>query len=514
MTSKNTPKPVVLCILDGWGHRDQTEDNAVALGNTPNWDRYLSTMPHNMVETSGTAVGLPAGQMGNSEVGHTNLGAGRVVMQDLPRIDQDIADGSLARQPALRKLIARLKDSRGALHLMGLLSPGGVHSHQRHMAAVACAASHAGIPVWVHAFTDGRDTPPRSARDYVIDFMEDVRECPSVRLGTLGGRYFAMDRDHRWERVHKAYDAMVDAAGPRFETAEAAITDAYDRDITDEFIEPAVLGHYTGMRDGDAIMMINFRSDRARQILQALLDPAFHGFQRPHKVQLSAALGMAEYSRELNPFMETLYPSEEFTDILGEVVSRAGRTQLRIAETEKYAHVTFFFNGGEEQQFEGEERILVPSPKVPTYDQQPQMSAAEVTDRLVRAIESDRFDLVILNYANGDMVGHTGVLDAAETATSTVDACLGRLEQVVRDHGGCMMVTADHGNCELMRDPETGQPHTSHTVGPVDIVLVDGPKDVTGLDRGCLADVAPTLLDLMGLDKPEAMTGHSLLKRG
>lgn len=504
------PRPVVLCILDGWGHREEREDNAIALANTPNWDRMVATYPRALLETSGLAVGLPDGQMGNSEVGHMNLGAGRVVMQDLPCIDAAVADGSLVRNPVLLKAIDRLKASGGALHLMGLMSPGGVHSHQDHIAAVARAVSDAGVPVKVHAFLDGRDTPPQSAKDYLAKFLADVAGH-HVEVVTVSGRYYAMDRDKRWDRVQKAYDAMVLADGERAAEPVAAVQQSYDAGKNDEFVLPTVIAGYAGMADGDGLMMGNFRADRAREILDALVDPAFDGFARRKAVGFTCRIGMTEYSTHLNKFLDTLFPAEQLTHIFGEVVAEAGLSQLRIAETEKYAHVTFFFNGGEEKVFPGEDRILVPSPKVATYDFQPAMSAPEVTDRLVEAIGSGKYDMVILNYANGDMVGHTGILAAAIAAVETVDACLGRLEAAVRRSGGCILVTADHGNAECMRDQETGQPHTAHTVGKVPLVLVNPPAGIQGLREGKLADVAPTLLALLGLPQPAEMTGRSLI---
>ncbi len=506
----NRPRPVVLCVLDGWGHREETEDNAIAQANTPNWDRIVRQYPHALLETYGHSVGLPEGQMGNSEVGHMNLGAGRVVMQDLPRIDAAVADGSLARNPALSRAIDCLKASGGALHLMGLMSPGGVHSHQDHIAAVARAVSDAGVKVWVHAFLDGRDTPPQSAKDYLEKFLKDV-EGHDVAVATVSGRYYAMDRDKRWDRVEKAYDAMVRAEGNRAPDAVAAVRQSYDAGKNDEFVLPVVVAGYPGMTDGDGVMMANFRADRAREILSALVDPGFDGFARKSWPNLACRLGMTEYSTDLNAFLDVLFPAEQLENIFGQVVSRAGLTQLRIAETEKYAHVTFFFNGGEEKVFPGEDRILVPSPRVATYDLQPEMSAPEVTDRLVEAIGSGKYDVIIVNYANGDMVGHTGIMEAAIKAVETVDGCLGRLEAAIRDAGGCMLVTADHGNAECMRDHETGQPHTAHTVGHVPAVLVNPPAGIDGLRDGRLADVAPTLLALIGLPQPSEMTGRPLI---
>jgi len=503
-------RPVVLCILDGWGYRAERQDNAIALANTPTWDALLQSCPHALLETSGLQVGLPDGQMGNSEVGHMNLGAGRVVMQDLPRVDQAVADGSIAKNPALLAFIDRLKKTGGTAHLLGLLSPGGVHSHQDHMAGLACALSDAGLPVVVHGFLDGRDTPPSSAREFTRKFLADVAG-KTVSIGTVSGRYYAMDRDKRWERVVLAYDAMVSAKGETAPDALAAIDASYAAGKTDEFLLPAVIGSYAGMQDGDGLLMANFRADRAREILTALVDPAFDGFPRSKLPAFAARLGMAEYSKALNPFFEVLFPPESLTKILGEVVSEAGLTQLRIAETEKYAHVTFFFNGGLEQVYPGEDRILIDSPKVATYDLQPEMSAPGVTDKLVEAIGSGKYDLIVVNYANGDMVGHTGILPAAIKAAETIDACLTRLKGAVDKAGGVMLITADHGNAELMRDQVTGEPYTAHTIGKVPVVLVDGPGAVGGLKDGRLADVAPTLLALLGLPQPAEMTGQSLL---
>ncbi|CCQ74853.1 2,3-bisphosphoglycerate-independent phosphoglycerate mutase [Magnetospira sp. QH-2] len=506
----DTPRPVVLCILDGWGNRADSDNNAVALAETPNWDRLTRDCPTAHLDASALEVGLPEGQMGNSEVGHMNLGAGRVVMQDLPRIDSSVADGSMAQLPALTKLIDALKDSGGACHLMGLMSPGGVHSHQDQMAAIAQVVSEAGVPVIVHALLDGRDTPPSSALGYLEKFLGDCAGL-KVSVGVVSGRYYAMDRDKRWERVELAHKALVDADGERADDALAAIRQSYDNGKTDEFMLPTVIGGYTGMQDGDGLIMGNFRADRAREILAALVDPAFDGFARPRQITWAGKLGLVEYSKDLNAYLDIMFPPEELHHILGQVVSEAGRTQLRIAETEKYAHVTFFLNGGTELVFPGEERILIPSPKVATYDLQPEMSAPEVTDRLVEAIDGGTFDLVIVNFANGDMVGHTGILEAAMTAARTVDASLARLEDAVIRAGGTLFITADHGNCEQMVDLESGQPHTAHTLNPVPAILVNAPAWANGLRSGRLADVAPTLLRLLDLPQPEAMTGQSLI---
>jgi 2,3-bisphosphoglycerate-independent phosphoglycerate mutase len=511
MVPRSRPDPLVLCILDGWGERLTTDDNAIAIGNTPVWHRLMARWPHAHLQASEHFVGLPDGQMGNSEVGHTNLGAGRLVLQDLPRIDAAITEGRLAALAPLRDFIAKLKESRGAAHLMGLLSPGGVHSHQHQIAALARLLADAGVPVVVHAFLDGRDTPPKAAVSYMKQFQQDLAGVDRLRIATLCGRYYAMDRDKRWDRVEKAYRVIIQASGAKADDPVGAIAAAYDRGETDEFVSPTVIADYHGMEDGDGLVIANFRADRIREIGAALLAPDFAGFARERKVAFAAALGLVEYSAELNPFLQTLFPPENLEETFGEVVSRAGLTQLRIAETEKYAHVTFFFNGGRETVFPGEERILVPSPKVATYDQQPEMSAPEVTDRVVEAIGSRRFDVIVLNYANTDMVGHTGRLEAAVRAVETVDACLGRLSEAIEQAGGTLVITADHGNAEMMRDPETGEPHTAHTLNPVPLIVVNPPGRLQHLADGRLSDIAPTLLDILGLAKPEAMTGHSLI---
>jgi 2,3-bisphosphoglycerate-independent phosphoglycerate mutase len=505
------PNPLVLCILDGWGERQKADDNAIEIARAPNWHRLKARWPHAHLQASEHYVGLPDGQMGNSEVGHTNIGAGRLVLQDLPRIDASIAEGELASMPALRDFIGKLKASRGTAHLMGLMSPGGVHSHQRQIAALARIVAEAGVPVAVHAFLDGRDTPPKSAALYLNQFQQDVGGLRNVRIATLCGRYYAMDRDKRWDRVERAYRAIVSGTGDRADDPLQAVEAAYARDETDEFVAPTAIAGYAGMRDGDGLLIANFRADRIREIAAALLDPEFAGFAREKRVAFCAALGLVEYSTELNRFLATLFPPEKLDDSFGEVVSRAGLTQLRIAETEKYAHVTFFFNGGRETVFPGEERILVPSPKVATYDKQPEMSAPEVTDKVVEAIRSGRFDVTVMNYANADMVGHTGRIDAAAKAVETIDACLGRLAEAVEQAGGTLVITADHGNAEMMRDPKTGEPHTAHTLNPVPFVLVNPPAEIGHLENGRLSDIAPTLLDILHLTKPAAMTGHSLI---
>jgi 2,3-bisphosphoglycerate-independent phosphoglycerate mutase len=509
----NIPKPVILCILDGWGHRVETDHNAIAAAQTPTWDHLLKTYPRGVLNASEGEVGLPEGQMGNSEVGHMNIGAGRIVMQDLPRIDAAIANGSLAKEPHLQNFISALKKSGGACHLLGLLSDGGVHAHINHIIALANIVAEAGVSVWIHAFLDGRDTAPKSADRYLALLQQSIAPYPSIRIATLCGRYYAMDRDKRWERVMQAYDLLVSGKGNVANDISAPIMDAYAKNISDEFITPVALAGYSGMQDGDGLLMANFRADRARQLLTALLDPAFDGFPRNYIPQFVSTLGMVEYSEALSRFIPVLFPPESLHDILGEVVSKAGLSQLRIAETEKYAHVTFFFSGGREEPFPGEDRILVPSPKVATYDLQPEMSADEVTDRLVEAITAQRYDLIVVNYANADMVGHSGDMSAAVKAVEAVDRCLGRLLRAVEEVGAAMLITADHGNVEQLHDAETEQAHTAHTLNLVPSILIGASfKSCTApLPTGRLADIAPTILSLLGLPQPAAMTGRSLL---
>lgn len=503
----NARRPVMLMILDGFGWREDPSDNAVALAATPNFDRLWQRGPRAFLRTCGGDVGLPAGQMGNSEVGHLNIGAGRVVMQELPRISAAASDGSLAASPALVSLAERLSASGGTCHLVGLVSDGGVHAHLDHAAALARILHDRGVRVAIHALTDGRDTAPDSGERYLAQLADALP--PAVAIATLCGRYWAMDRDRRWERVSRAYALMVDAAAPRARDAAEAFRMARDAGVTDEFVEPTVLGDYAGMRDGDALLCFNFRADRVRELLDALLDPSFDGFARPRTVRFERAIGMTRYSDRLAPMMEVLFPSQPMHDLLGEVASRAGLRQLRMAETEKYPHVTYFLNGGKEVELPGEDRIMVPSPKVATYDLQPEMSAPELTDRCVEAIGSGTYDLVVLNFANPDMVGHTGSLPAAILACEAVDRGLGRIAAAIEDRGGALLVTADHGNCETMRDPETGGPHTAHTLNLVPLLLA-GARPGEALSDGRLADLAPTLLGLLGLAQPAAMTGRDL----
>jgi 2,3-bisphosphoglycerate-independent phosphoglycerate mutase len=511
MNTRSRPRPLVLCILDGWGERAETEDNAIGKARTSNWRRLTARWPHSHLQASEHDVGLPDGQMGNSEVGHTNIGAGRVVFQDLPRIDATIASGELAMMPALQDFDGKLGASRGTAHVLGLLSPGGVHSHQHQIAALARIIAQSGVPVAVHAFLDGRDTPPKAATAYLQQFAAQLAGLENLRVATVCGRYYAMDRDKRWDRVERAYRLVTAGIGHRAGSPIEAVAAAYDRGESDEFVAPTAIAGYSGMQDHDGLLIANFRADRVREIAAALLDPDFDGFSRPKRIAFAAALGLVEYSAELNRFLASLFPPEDLRDTLGEVISRAGLTQLRIAETEKYAHVTFFFNGGREAVFLGEERILVPSPKVPTYDQQPEMSAPAVTDKIVEAIRAGRFDVIVVNYANTDMIGHTGLLDPAIKAVEAVDTCLGRLAAATEEAGGTLVITADHGNAEMMRDPETGEPHTAHTMNPVPFVVVNPPRPIAHLEDGRLSDVAPTLLDILGLPKPAAMTGHSLI---
>lgn len=508
------PKPAVLLILDGWGHRDEPEDNALAQADLPNWKRLWAEYPHTLIHTSGRHVGLPDGQMGNSEVGHMNLGAGRIVHQDLTRIDAAIDDGSFVRNPELLAACKAATADGATLHVMGLLSPGGVHSHERHIAAMLEMAKAAGVArVSVHAFLDGRDTPPRSAQASLAALQMECDRLGNAHIHSVSGRYYAMDRDRRWDRLERAWKAIVEADSEhRAATAEAALAAAYARGENDEFVLPTVIDGAKPIADGDALVFMNFRADRARQLTAAFVSPGFgkdgvDGFAR-RVPKLARFVCLTEYDATLPA--PVAFGPDDLHEVIGEVIAAQGLTQLRIAETEKYAHVTFFFNGGREEPFDGEQRIVVPSPKVATYDLQPEMSCPELTDKLVAAIASGEFDVIIGNIANPDMVGHSGDLTAAVKAAEAVDVALGRISAAVRDAHGALLVTADHGNLEMMRDPKTGQPHTAHTTGPVPLVYVGERVDATLRDDGALRDVAPTLLDLLGIDKPDAMTGRSL----
>ncbi len=502
------PKPVVLCILDGWGLSEDTRANAPHLAHTPTFDAIMARGPHARLITHGPDVGLPRRQMGNSEVGHTNIGAGRVVAMDLGQIDLAIEDGSFFQNPALLAFVLDLKASGGTAHLLGLLSDGGVHGHIDHILAATRAIAGAGVPVALHVMTDGRDVAPKSAYGYLEALQDGLPD--GARIATLSGRYFAMDRDNRWDRIAEAYEAMILGKGGRASTAHAAITSAYARSETDEFITPTVIGDYGGARDGDGVFCLNFRADRARELLAAIGDPAFDAFDTGPRPGFAALLGMVDYSDSHSTYMTTAYPKAEIVNTLGAWVAAQGKRQFRLAETEKYPHVTFFLNGGKEEPEPGEDRHMPKSPDVATYDLKPEMSAAEVTEAFVDAIHA-RYDLIVTNYANPDMVGHTGDLAAAIKACEAVDRGLAQVVAALEEVGGVMIVTADHGNCEVMVDPDTGGPHTAHTLNPVPVALVGGPEGVQ-LRDGRLSDLAPTILELMDLPKPPEMTGESLLR--
>ncbi len=512
-------KPVLLVVLDGWGIRKEREANAIAVAGTPSMDALVSEFPSTRLETSGLSVGLPEGQMGNSEVGHTNLGAGRIVYQDLVRINRAVEEGSFYSNDALLMACRRAKESGGALHLMGLVSDGGVHSHVDHLHACLELARREGVArAFVHAFMDGRDTPPRSGHGYMAELEKRLREKGYGKVATVSGRYYAMDRDKRWDRVALAFAALVHGDGHRASSGVAAMEASYGRGEGDEFVKPTVVVNGDGkpvasVRDGDAVLFFNFRADRAREITRAFTDPSFKDFDRRAAPRLSAWVCMSEYDKTFG--LPVAFAPQDLTEIFPEIVSRAGLRQLRCAETEKYAHVTFFFNGGRETVYPNEDRILVPSPReVKTYDEKPEMSAREVTEKLVAALGTGQYGFALVNFANPDMVGHTGILDAAVKAVKVVDECLGRLWQAARKQGMAMLVTADHGNCELMTDPVTGQPHTAHTLNPVPFILAD--PDFRGAKlraKGVLADVAPTILQVMGLPQPREMKGLGLVTR-
>ena len=505
MTAK---KPVVLCILDGWGIGPNPAVSAPAQAHVPHFNRLWQTCPHETLTTFGPDVGLPTGQMGNSEVGHTNIGAGRVVAMDLGAIDLSIEDGSFAQNASLVRFVDNIKASGGTAHLMGVISDGGVHGHLNHVLAAARAITAQGVPVALHAITDGRDVAPNSAADFIAALMVSLPQ--GAKVATVIGRYWAMDRDTRWERVARAFQAMVNAQGEHAATPQAAVAASYANGEMDEFVAPTVIGDYQGAKDGDGYFCLNFRSDRAREIMAALAEPNFTSFDTGKRPVWGALLGMVEYSALSSTYLDTAYPKRFLANTIGEWVAKQGKTQFRLAETEKYPHVTFFLNGGREEPFDGEARFMPKSPKVATYDLQPEMSSVEVADQLVQAIEAG-YDLIVVNFANPDMVGHTGSLPAAIKACEAVDIGLGRALAALQKAGGAMIVTADHGNCELMVDPVTGGPHTSHTVNPVPVILAGGPAGAKLRAGGRLADLAPTLLALMGLDQPTEMTGKSLL---
>lgn len=510
MAEKSFKKPLLLCILDGWGISDNTDHNAVALADTPTFDRIWSTCPHTLLKADSEAVGLPDGQFGNSEVGHINIGAGRTVMQELPRINKAVREGTLANEDAIKNLIAR-QLGKGSVHIMGLVSTGGVHAHSNHIAALVNILDQAGIVTKIHIFTDGRDTPPSSALEEVTNFMAAIANCQHASIATVSGRYYAMDRDNRWERVEQAWQAIVNATGVEADNAVAAIENSYANSVTDEFILPTVIDNYKGLQPEDALLMANFRTDRAREILRALLLPNFDGFERGDYKLPASAVGMVDYADDINPYCHSVFAPQNLSELFGEVISNAGLTQVRIAETEKYPHVTFFFNNQIETPFPGEDRILVPSPKVATYDLQPEMSAPEVTRRTIEAIHSGQYDVFILNFANPDMVGHSGMLEPTMKAVTAVDKGLGEILNALTAANGTAIVIADHGNAEQLIDPVTKEPHTAHTTNPVPCILVNGPAGVKLVDGGRLADVAPTMLALLGVKQPHAMTGQSLL---
>ncbi len=506
--STASARPVVLLILDGWGYREAADDNAISLAHTPHWDSWWKTHPHTLLQASEASVGLPRGQMGNSEVGHINIGAGRVVYQEFERINRAIADGSFYGNAALVEAVDAAQGRGKAVHILGLLSPGGVHSHEDHLIAALHLARERGAErVYVHAFLDGRDTAPRSAAASLTKIEAALAE-EGGRLATVIGRYYAMDRDHRWDRVQQAYDLITQGSGSEYPSAEAALEAAYASVESDEFIPPCRIGSPVRVEDGDSILFLNFRSDRARQITRAFVEPDFSGFARSVVPKLAAFVTLTEYSEQFP--VSVAYPPTRLRNTFGEWVSRFGLRQLRIAETEKYAHVTFFFNGGEEQVFEGEDRILVPSPAVATYDLQPEMSVRDLTEQLVSAIQGGRYDVIICNIANPDMVGHSGKLAAAKAAVEAVDQALGRIVPTVRAQGGEVLITADHGNVEQMLDPETGQAHTAHTCNPVPLLYIGRSGRLQ--ESGALEDLAPTLLQLLGLPKAPEMGGKSLLE--
>lgn len=503
--------PVALIIMDGFGINTTTEGNAIYMANKPNLDSYMKNYPNTQLQASGLAVGLPDGQMGNSEVGHTNIGAGRVVYQMLVKITKDIEDGVFFENAPIKDVMLAAKESGKKLHLMGLLSDGGVHSHIKHLVGLLEMAKKLDLnDVYVHTFHDGRDVPPTSGADYMQELVDEMKRIGIGKVATISGRYYAMDRDNAWDRVEKAYDALVLGEGIQETDPVQAIRNSYDNGVTDEFIIPTVVDKNGMIGEGDSVIMFNFRPDRARQITRTFVDPEFNGFERKKGYFKVNYVCMAQYDAEM-PNVRVAYPPEQLHMTFGEYISKLGMTQLRIAETQKYAHVTFFFNGGEERQFEGEDRILIKSPDVATFDLKPEMSAPEVCEAVCKAIDEEKYDVIILNYANCDMVGHTGIIPAAVKAVEAVDECVGKMVDRILAHGGKAIITADHGNADCLIDPVTGGPFTAHTTNPVPMIVI-GEGDVK-LKEGKLCDLCPTMLDMMGLDKPAEMTGESLIVR-
>ncbi|MFT7048515.1 MAG: 2,3-bisphosphoglycerate-independent phosphoglycerate mutase [Halioglobus sp.] len=508
--------PTVLIILDGWGHRESPEDNAIVNGKTPVWDNLWKNAPHTLISSSGLDVGLPEGQMGNSEVGHMSLGAGRVVYQSITRIDQAIADGDFDTNPAYIGAIDKANEMGGVVHIMGLLSPGGVHSHEKQIeAAIRLASKRGAKRVYLHAFLDGRDTPPRSAEPSLKKFDQLFASLSCGRIASIVGRYYAMDRDNRWDRIERSYNLLTQAkADYQFGNAVEALNAAYQRDENDEFVLPTSLraeGEEAAViSDNDAVLFMNFRADRARQLTHAFVDEEFSQFEREVTPQLADFVMTTQYAQDIQA--SCAFPPKSLKNVLGDYLAQLGKTQLRIAETEKYAHVTFFFSGGREEHFDGEERVMVPSPDVATYDLKPEMSAPELTDKLVAAISSHKYDLIVCNYANGDMVGHTGVYEAAVKAVEALDECLGRVQTALLEAGGEALITADHGNCEQMMDYVSGQKHTQHTTEKVPLVYVGVRSAILDPAGGKLADMAPTLLAMMNIAQPPEMTGKNLIE--
>ena len=516
MPAAERHRPLLLCILDGWGYSESTHYNAISTAKTPVWDALWSHYPHTLVRCSGAEVGLPSGQMGNSEVGHLNLGAGRVVYQEFTRVSRSVKTGSFFNNATLTEAVDKAIADDKAVHILGLLSPGGVHSHEEHIHAMVRLAVERGVKkVYIHAFLDGRDTPPKSAAESISLLQQVCDELGGGRIASIIGRYYAMDRDHRWPRIQAAYD-LITGCKTEFVAPDAmtGLEMAYARGESDEFVQATSIqpsGEQQGcVNDGDVLIFMNYRSDRARQITRPFIEEDFDAFERAQKPKLGMFVSLTEYSADYT--VPVAFPPERLVNVFGEVLSNLGMRQLRIAETEKYAHVTFFFNGGREEPFEGEDRILIPSPQVPTYDQQPQMSAAELTDKLVEAIQSGTYDTIICNYANPDMVGHTGNMEATVEALEMLDTCLARLRKAIIQQDGEMLITADHGNAEQMRGEDTGQAHTAHTSNPVPLIYL-GEREVDMLDGGSLADIAPTMLYLLGIKQPHEMNGHSLIRK-